>query len=124
MQNLDECLEANDENSASANQIKSVTTIARSLTEEIDDLRKPTERISNNQLIKSNQKENLEVIQIEQHAISLKSNVSYFLQLDEQNEEVVKHFNLEAEKRNQAQIKAAKRCLQTNSLLGLVFLLL
>ena len=55
LQNLYECLEANDENSVSATQIKSVTPIAIYLTEEIDNMRKPMEEISNNQLIKCNQ---------------------------------------------------------------------
>ena len=59
----------------------------------------------------------------ESSVVPKQSFVPYFLQLSEENEEVVKHFNLEAEKKNQAQIQAAKRCLQTNAVLGLLFLL-
>jgi hypothetical protein len=58
-----------------------------------------------------------------QSDVTLQRSVPYFLQLGDENEEVVKHFNLEAEKRNQAQIQAAKRGLQTNAVLGLLFLL-
>jgi hypothetical protein len=54
---------------------------------------------------------------------TLQRSVPYFLQMSDENEDVIKHFNQEAQRRRQAQIQAAKRSLQTNAILGLLFIL-
>jgi len=81
---------------------------------------KQTSEVSDIQPLQS---ETIQILQIEQTATQQHGSIPYIDQLFELAEEVDSHFNLEAEKKNEALIEAAKRCLQTNAILGLLFLL-